>query len=141
MVTLVWARSIQNIRDSLTTFNVQSPHNLGRGCSLAIQTTYWVYDSKQKLFGPNKFVAYKDMNYARYNLALTGKYTGARFNGTKAKENIQGVLNGKYVANPHLHARLISWAISLFGPGILAGVDQAKWKFIDLPLSVVTSAS
>jgi hypothetical protein len=133
MVELKWARSIQEIRNSLTTFNVQAKHNKKRGRSLARQTTYWIYDSRQKAFGPNKFVAYKNMTCECYESALKRPYYGARHNGKKARENIERVLGKKYVADPQLHGYLVRWAEPLFGPGVLDGVSDAKWRFVHLP--------
>jgi hypothetical protein len=133
MVQLVWVCSIQDIRNSLNTFNKDAKQHKEHGRRLATQTTYWVYDSERESFGPNKFVAYKNMTYACYDSVLKYGYTGARHNGTKAKETIERVLRRRYKPNRQLHARLISWAISLFGPGVLGGVDEGKWRFIELP--------
>jgi hypothetical protein len=133
MVKLTWACSIQEIRNSLTTFNAQAKHNKERGRLLAIQTKYWVYDSRQKVFGPNKFVAYRNMNYVCYDSALKGSYYGARHNGTEARKAIERALGKQYVADPQLHEYLVRWAESLFAPGVLDGVSDAKWRFVHLP--------
>jgi hypothetical protein len=73
------------------------------------------------------------MTYQCYEIALEGSYCGARHNGTKARENIERLLGKKYVANHQLHGYLVRWAESLFGPGVLDGVSDAKWEFVHLP--------
>lgn len=133
MVKLKWACSIQEIRNSLTTFNAQAKHNKERGCLLAVQTKYWVYDDRQKVFGPNKFVAYKHMDYVCYASALKGSYYGARHNGAEARKHIERALCKQYVDDPPLHEYLVRWAESLFGPCVLDGVSDVKWRFVHLP--------
>jgi hypothetical protein len=73
------------------------------------------------------------MDYLCYDSALKGSYYGARHNGTEARKHIERALCKQYVADLQLHEYLVRWAESLFGPGVLNGVSDAKWRFVHLP--------
>ena len=119
------------IQQSLVNFNMGAVSNKGLVSMLTSQTTFWVYDQGSDQFGPNKFVAYKNMNFATYKHALNHMYTGPRHNGTKARHAIEAIL-GPYAENTALVGNLVKWAKPILGPHATAGVDHKKWRFVFL---------
>ena len=131
MDKLEFSRDPEEFRRSLVSFNNQAGFHGERGRLLVRQTTYWVYDTRQGVFGPNKFVAYKNMTFDRYENALRGNFCGARFDGHAARLAIEGKL-GSYRVDDLLTSQLVRWAESLF-VGVLDGIRGDKWKFVSLP--------
>lgn len=132
MDELEFNRGSEEIRQSLLSFNNQAGSHRERGCSLVRQTTYWVYDARQRAFGPNKFVAYRNMTFDRYENALHGNFYGAPFDGHAARLAIEGIL-GSYEVDDLLTSQLVRWAESLFFVGVLDGIRGDKWRFVSLP--------
>lgn len=132
MEELEFASDREAIRQSLITFNNEADSYHDRACVLARQTTYWVYDYRQNAFGPNKFVAYRNMTFDRYENALHGKFYNAPFHGHAARLAIEGIL-GSYKADHLLTSQLVRWAKSLFGVEVLDDIRDDKWKFVSLP--------
>jgi len=132
MDELEFTRNAEEIRRSLTNFNKQAKDYQARARLLVRQTTYWVYDPRQDAFGPNKFVAYKNMTFSRYENALQGKFIGVPFDGGAARLVIEDSL-GSYEFNNDLREQLVEWAESLLFDGVLNGIPRRKWRFVSLP--------
>ena len=132
MDELEFAWDGEDIRRSLISFNNEAKDYQDRGRVLARQTTYWVYDFRHDAFGPNKFVAYRNMTFGRYENALQGNFCGVPFDGHAARRVIERTL-GQYEYDNHLRGRLSEWAESLFFVGIFDGISEHKWKFTSLP--------
>jgi len=131
MVTLKLVGNKAEIQQSLVNFNAQAGNNKGLAHMLTRYTTYWVYDQSLDKFGPNKFVAYKNMNFSTYDCALKGNYRGVRHNGSVARGRIERIL-GRYKSDTALTSRLIRWADSCFGAGATDGISHGKWRFVYL---------
>lgn len=122
------------IRGSLTNFNrdATTPIYRNHAEALARQTIYWVYDPVRNAFGPNKFVAYRNMTLARYIGAKQGYRQGARFDGYVARVRIERVMSKSYAPDGSLQALLVAWAGSLLGSGVFSGVVSGRWQFVSL---------
>jgi hypothetical protein len=131
MVILKLVGDKAEIRQSLVNFNAQAGNNKDLAQMLTRYTTYWVYDQSLDKFGPNKFVAYKNMNFSAYKCALKRNYRGARHNGSIARHAIERIL-GQYKSDTELTNRLIRWAASCFGSGATDGINHEKWRFVYL---------
>lgn len=131
MVTLKLAQNRPEIRESRRNFNRQARNNSGLARMLIRFTTYWVYDLTLGWFGPNKFVAFKDMNFSDYSCALAGNCSGARHNGAVARRAIERTL-GQHSYDTAMVRQLIKWADSLLGAGAADGIDHKKWRFAHL---------
>jgi len=132
MDQLEFVKNKEEIRQSLTNFNKQARDYQDRACLLVRQTTYWVYDPRQDAFGPNKFVAYKNMTFSRYENALGRNYSGAQFDGGAARRAIEASLE-PYEDNSDLGEQLVEWAESLLSDGVLDNIAGHKWRFVSLP--------
>jgi hypothetical protein len=131
MVTLKLVENKAEIKQSLVNFNTQASGNKGLAYMLTRCTIYWVYDPSLDQFGPNKFVAYKNMNFSDYDFALKRNYIGVRHDGYVARQRIEKIL-GSYRNDTVLIKRLIKWAHSCFGAGTTAGIGHEKWRFVYL---------
>ena len=123
--------NFHDIQQSLDTFNMSFEENLDLGRSLIRTTSFWVYDPVSGRFGPSKFVGFKNMTMAKYQMARDGYLGGNIFNGhitRKAIENIRGT----YAQDARLSGKLNDWAESLLGPDALEGIDESKWRFVSL---------
>lgn len=129
MVKLERVKTRAEIRQSLLNFNLGAATNKHLVSKLASRTEYWVYDQQSGQFGPNKFVAYRNMTFAAYQDAINGNYDGAHHNGTVARRAIEGVLK-PYTKNTALVSQLNKWLSSCLGPQSTAGVNRAKWRFV-----------
>jgi len=132
MDELEFTRNAEEIRRSLTSFNKQARDYQERARLLARHTTYWVYDPRQDAFGPNKFVAYKNMTFSRYKNALHGTSCGAPFDGGAARLAIENSLES-YEYNNDLCEQLVEWSNHLLFDGVLNGISRRKWRFVSLP--------
>ncbi|MDO8717085.1 MAG: hypothetical protein Q7J73_09835 [Dehalococcoidales bacterium] len=128
MDQLEFVRSIEDIRRAFITFSNEAGVHQERVGKLARQTIYWVYEARRDKFGANKFVAYKNMTFDRYENALQGNFYGVPFDGHAARQAIEKILE-PYEYDSALAERLVRWAESLFGVGILDGISENKWKF------------
>ena len=95
------------------------------------QTQYWVYDTKLDKFAPNKFVAYKNMTFERYEKALYGELVGAPHDGHAARRTIEKIL-APYNEDAALTSKLIKWADLLCPPSPMLGISEQKWRFVFL---------
>ena len=123
--------SVNEIKQNVRRFHRDLSGNAARAKSLAVQTTYWVYDSDTDQFGPAKFIGFQRMNFARYNDAVEGPTTGARFDGGVTRQAIERVA-GPFTESRELSDQLSLWITNIFGQEAVAGVDEQKWRFIDL---------
>ena len=57
---LHFVESAEEIRQSLENFAVEVGRYPELARSLIVQTTYWVYDPRSAVFGPSKFVGFRD---------------------------------------------------------------------------------
>jgi len=129
MLYLKYATNKNEILQSLHTFNRDGAANHDLAIEIVIRTSYWVYNPASKTFGPNKFVAYRNMNFQDYDECLSGRLDGLYyFEGDSARRNVEKIL-GPYHPDPSLEDKLVTWAESLFHPGVVQGVNTNKWKF------------
>lgn len=121
----------EQIRQNISEFNTQARSNHGRALSILRQTTYWIYDEEECVFGPNKFVGYQNMNFETYERALADN--NPQFDGNFAKRGIEAtLLMGEFYGNGGLHEALLNWGEELLGNEVFDSVDQSKWKFLSL---------
>jgi len=130
---LEFAHSISSIRRNLNAYNNQFQRHPLRALKIVRQTTYWVFDPDSGLFGPSKFLAYRNMDFERYEKALAGKLTGARFNGSLAKNNIESVLRAPFSPKSKTGALLASRIKDMIGEEKLPKFNTNQWKFARLP--------
>jgi len=137
-LSLKFVKTYADIERNVTVFNRDLQKNRDLDRKLVRSTQYWVYDLNTHFFGPNKFVAYLDMNFANYGDAqkvLNGRpqNKGELFNGTQARKAIEKILNS-YEKNDRLEEELCSWGEALFGSDIFQGIDKTRenWQFVEL---------
>jgi serine/threonine protein kinase len=124
-------REPAEISGSLRTFNGQAKANAARAMKILRQTSYWVYDQGQDAFGPSKFVGYAGMDFAAYEKATSGEALGDRFDGYASRTAITEALGSDFTESPNLVPRLTGWGEGLLHqPGLFAGIDQGKWRFV-----------
>jgi hypothetical protein len=131
VLTVELVETLHDMQQSLDTFNMNFQENLDLGRSLIRTTSFWVYDPVSRRFGPSKFVGFKNMTLAKYQLARDGYPGDYIFNGHITRKAIENVL-GTYAEDERLSVELINWAVSLLGPDALEGIDESKWKFVSL---------
>jgi hypothetical protein len=132
VVFLSFVDDRQDIQTSLITFNKNAQENHSLARSLLSLTSYWVYDLNTEMFGPSKFVGFKNMDFTKYMLARRGRSAGAPFNGQKTRIAIEYVLGTYYRDDLRILAELVNWGEKLLGPGVFDGIDDSKWAFISL---------
>ncbi len=125
-------RTLEDIRESILTFNERGENRSNRRENLLKQTTYWVYDPKTQLFGPSKFVAFRNIDFPTYEAAIQGNSEGVRFNGTVTRKGIESVIGKEFKIDVSLIAELIEWGEAISYVGLFDGVDIHKWRFINL---------
>ena len=130
-VRLEFVQNTGDILGSLDTFNTDYLEDRDLARDLLRRIRFWVYSPSKELFGPNKFVGFKNMNYGDYSMARKGEYSGDRFNGTKAREAVEGIL-GPYERDDRLLAELIRWGQALLGPHVFDDIKREKWQFVAL---------
>ena len=91
-VKLSLVKQAGDVQAGLETFNRDVQQRLKLARSLLNGTKLWVHSPSTRAFGPNKFVAFQNMNFADYARARDGDWQGARFNGTVAREAVERVL-------------------------------------------------
>lgn len=132
MTKLVLVENSRQVSASHRTF----VRDLGEAKELAMdlvrRTRYWVYDPIGKTFSPSKFSGYTGMDFVRYNSARMGEATGVKFDGGVTQRAISQVL-GEYEADAELVRELETWAVEIFGPRVLDGINPGKWQFARLP--------
>ncbi len=117
------------IRENIRRFNRDLRAHEDRATTIARQTSYWVFDERDGTFGPSKFAGYRNMNFARYEAALSGASSGARFDGAFTRAAIESVLSA-YGVDDALSNALREWCESRLGPGVFDGIDATKWRFV-----------
>lgn len=132
-------RDVPELRRTMARWGRDMGDHRDTARSLLRQTSYWVYDPTTDVFGPSKFVAYTDMDFARYEAARQGHTSGAKFDGNVARRGIEGAVGLTFKASADLEARLVSWAGN-FEVGALDGIDRSKWKFVSLEEAGVAQA-
>ncbi|GEM_PF-165320 len=138
-VKLKFVETIEEIRESLHTFNAEVGAQPKVARSLLTQTSYWVWDPSSKKFGPSKFVGLQHMNVSDYEAARKGDYLGAPFDGHPTQQKIASLIGEAYKHDDALAKQLDKWGRLLIpddpatGSTIFEGVDRGKWKFIALP--------
>jgi hypothetical protein len=132
-VDLSLVESVKEIRDNLIKFNQDAISYHHRTENLLKQTSYWIKDASQRLFGPTKFLGFQSMNFIDYEAATKGYERVKIFNGTITRTRIEKVLGLRYAENLLLSDELITWGETLLGEGIFESIKQSKWKFIVLP--------
>jgi len=78
---LEFVEAEDDVRESLWTFNEFASDYENRARRLVRDTEYWVHDPVRDLFGPAKFVGYKQMGFPFYEAAHNGIVEGAPFDG------------------------------------------------------------
>lgn len=127
---LVLVRTSDDVRLSLIKFNSEAKRFRDRALSLLRQTTYWVYDDDSESFGPAKFVGFDDMSFTYYEEAVSGRHTGAPFDGFATRRAIESALGAPFSPDDQLRSKLEGWGNSLLGSGAFEGVDRTKWTFV-----------
>lgn len=117
------------LKQNMDTFNADAKNNFDRVKQIFTRTKYWIYDSKKKVFGPSKYLAYENMSFDRYEFH---SYNGVRgtFNGTTARKAVEALLSQKFEPNPLLHNELCFWAERLTEPDLFKNITESKWKFL-----------
>lgn len=123
----------EDVRESLVHFAAAAAARPARTLSLVRSTRYWVHDPVSGIFGPSKFLGYVGMDFSRYEWAIHAQPTN--FDGHKSQLAIVKALGGKYRTDALVANALRDYFQNLLGPGVFDRVDEAKWQFIDLPLS------
>ncbi len=123
----------QQILKSLHTFNSHAKASTPRATDLLRQTWYWVFDPRNKSFGPSKFVGFVEMNFKRYEKAIKQPPRNTRFHGQRTKRAIQKATDLEFTPDDSLQESLVSWGERLVDSDVFAHVDQEKWRFLRLP--------
>ena len=137
-IQLQFVETIEEIRESLHSFNTEAATQPDVSRSLLTQTSYWVWDPTIKSFGPSKFVAFKHMKVAEYGAAQQGDRSGEKFDGNLTQRKLRSLIGEDYTPNEALSKALDKWGRALIPDdsgkgGVFDGVDRTKWKFITLP--------
>src|SRR5262245_11342967 len=126
---LQFVQTIEEIRDSLHTFNAEARVHPDLTNSLLTQTTYWIYDRDTKAFGPSKVVGLRDMNIQDYGSARAGKRLGVPFDGGQTRIKIEKLLGEEFVPNAKMATALEAWAATIVAPDaadhVFDGVDKS----------------
>lgn len=136
---LALVETVDEIRQSLKTFNSEAADVPDLARSVVAQTTYWVGEPRSKAFGPSKFVGLKDMTAEKYKRARAGNYEGTIFSGQSTHERIENVLGKEYVPDDALAKKLEEWSRRRIpehpedGTRVLQNVTRSKWRFVKLP--------
>ncbi|MEO1997902.1 MAG: hypothetical protein ABGZ17_21790 [Planctomycetaceae bacterium] len=96
------------VRENIRRSNRDMRSHRDRATTIARQTTYWAFDDREGEFGPSKFVGYRNMNFAHYELALSGAATGSRFDGAFTRSAIEAAC-GEYQSDESLSTALRDW--------------------------------
>lgn len=128
---------INEIRANIKCFNQQataSSKNYNRARKLLTGTTYWLYDKATDAFGPSKFVGFKSMSFECYNYWVArAKTRKGKFLGGATRQANENILEKKFTPNQNLSKKLFLWKERLFHADIFKGIDQSKWRFIEIP--------
>ncbi len=127
---LRYVGNTSEIRNSLANFNRTARSNPNRSLNLIRQTKYWVFDEASTSFGPAKFVGFSIMSLRKYDASVKGDRSGDRFDGYATRSAIENVTSLRFRRDLSLNHRLVNWADSLLGPGVLDGIDDSKWRFL-----------
>jgi 5-methylcytosine-specific restriction protein A len=126
--------SEEQLRRSVAAFNQHARDYLDRTQSILRQTSYWVWDPNTKMFGPSKFIGYRDMDFQLYEAAQQGSTTGSTFDGGNTHRAIQSLL-GEFYDDNDLAVMLKAWGAQLAGSSVFDDVDEGKWRFAELSLA------
>jgi predicted RNA-binding protein with PUA-like domain len=132
----------EDLRRSVQTFNRNAVANPELTRTLLVHATYWIYDADEQVFGPAKFVGFKNMTAGDYQAIKEGKRSQSRFDGHVTRTRIEEVTGASHARNTKLAARLQQWVESVYLPHgserpVLGGVDGSKWQFLVLSPSAV----
>ena len=129
---LRYASTVGEVREAMSEYSRGAAGHPLRARKLFRSTTYWVYDPSTGLFGPSKFIAFSDMDFPRYEVATKGETAGATFDGGATRRHLAQLVCDEYREVLEFHEALLLWAERLGGAGILDGVDNSKWRFLQL---------
>lgn len=131
---LMRVKSRAEIKESIYQFNAGAQSFPERARNLLRQTTYWIFDEEDTVFGPSKFVGFANMNFPRYEQALGGHTSGDEFDGHVTKTAIEVLFEPPwhFRVDSTRHEALMDWGESLLGPHVFEGVDQTKWQFLTM---------
>lgn len=117
---LVRVQSKAEISDSIRQFNSEAHLFPERARNMLRQTTYWVFDVEEGMFGPAKFVGFANMSFPRYEAAVSGRTAGAEFDGHVTKTAIEALCEPPWHFEPDStrHEALMDWGEALLGPGV-----------------------
>lgn len=130
--SLEYVSNTAGIADCITTFNETAPQNRERALKVMRQTSYWVLDSCTRLFAPSKFVGFSKMTFDTYESAVRGDCSGERFDGHATRSAIEAVTHTAFQPESFLDHELVKWAERLLGAGVLSGLDESRWKFLEI---------
>jgi len=128
-----YVANTQQILKSLRVFNSQAKAAEDRATKLLRQTTYWVFDPKDKKFGPSKFVGFAEMTFQIYEKAIKQPPRHARFHGQRTKQAIEKATEFEFLSDDDLCGSLVSWGERLVISDVFVHVNQNKWRFLRLP--------
>lgn len=125
---------MNEIRSNIGYFNQEAKvsSNNDRVCNLLKTTTYWLYDAETNVFGPSKFVSFKSMTFQCYEYWVT-KGRNWKFDGTVARKANERTLGKNFAPDQNLSKRLLAWGEKLSNSDIFKGINQSKWRFIEIP--------
>lgn len=94
----------------------------------------WIYFPKREVFGPAKFLGFKNMGVNKYQWFRehAPQNDSMEFDGRKAKKAIETVLKDNFQESDNLKKELIDWGENLFGSGFFEEIKTEKWEFIIL---------
>lgn len=123
---------VSEIKANIAVFNTGIHNNYDEALSLARKTTYWVYDHESNIFGPSKFLGFKDMSFERYLDSKQDKLEGDLFTGG-VRTQVEKVLGSLYSKNSDLADKLRRWGQDCLETNWFKDLSQEKWKFLVLP--------
>jgi hypothetical protein len=129
-IALEYVKRINDIKGFLNNFYRDIQDNVDIARMLFTHTTYWIYSTETCVFGPSKFVGFKNMTFSIYKNARNNN-CGARFNGRETRLAIESIL-GNYKPNDKLKLELYDWGSSLIDPYIFSKTNIEKWVFCSL---------
>jgi len=135
MPTLRLIESLPELRDNVARFNRDASAWIDLSRQLVRQTTYWVFDSDERLFGPSKFVGFKSMIFPTYKAGMAGETDGEKFDGFSTRTAIEQAVGQSFELSEGASRELRAWEELLFGTNIFEGIDQLKWRFLSMPSS------
>ena len=122
------------LRRNIKKFNIMAQSNPTLCRELIRQSSYFVFDPIEKLYGPSKFIAWTGITE---NLYLQGRKKGERlakrrFCGNLTRTHIEKLLNKDFMPKMSENRYFVRWAEDVLGKDILKNISPNKWNFLGL---------